>query len=242
MSYWLGIDVGSTFIVAAICREEAGRRALPEVVPLGGRSAFISSVVHLGPDGQVVVGEAAERRAVTDPDRVVREFQRHIGDEVPMVIGGVSHSASRSRIRPTGPHTRSRPWQMRRVRLICRRSCSALSRRRQQPATRSSSGSTPAAPSRSMTSVATPLMRLWCVRPIPGRAPGLVSQKGSHDWAARTSTTPCSDTSSPQSPPWANRNRMPPPRSRRPLGACAASRCVGGSAPTPKKPSRPPPR
>jgi molecular chaperone DnaK len=41
----------------------------------------------------VVVGEAAERRAGTDPDRVVREFMRRIGDEVPMVIGGVSHSA-----------------------------------------------------------------------------------------------------------------------------------------------------
>jgi molecular chaperone DnaK (HSP70) len=94
MSYWLGIDVGSAFTVAAICREESGRRALPEVVPLGGRSAFVSSVVYLGPDGQVVVGEAAERRAVTDPDRVVREFKRRVGDGVPMVLGGVSQSAS----------------------------------------------------------------------------------------------------------------------------------------------------
>ncbi|MGH7749581.1 MAG: Hsp70 family protein, partial [Candidatus Dormibacteria bacterium] len=51
------------------------------------------SVVYLAPDGQVVVGEAAERRAATDADRVVREFKRRIGDEVPMVIGEVSHSA-----------------------------------------------------------------------------------------------------------------------------------------------------
>jgi actin-like ATPase involved in cell morphogenesis len=94
MRYWLGIDVGSAFTVAAICREDAGRRALPEVVPLGGRSALVSSVVYLGPDGQVIVGEAAERRAATDPDRVVREFKRRIGAEVPMVIAGVSHSAS----------------------------------------------------------------------------------------------------------------------------------------------------
>ncbi|MGH3899561.1 MAG: Hsp70 family protein, partial [Pseudonocardiaceae bacterium] len=94
MSYWLGIDVGTTFTAAAICREESGRRPLPEVVPLGSRSAAVSSVVYLGKDGQVVVGEAAERRAVTDSDRVVREFKRRIGDEVPMVIGGVSHSAS----------------------------------------------------------------------------------------------------------------------------------------------------
>jgi molecular chaperone DnaK len=93
MSYWLGVDVGSTFTAAAICRVEAGHRALPEVVPLGTRSTAVSSVVYLGRDGEVIVGEAAERRAVTHPDRVVREFKRRIGDEVPMVIGGVPHSA-----------------------------------------------------------------------------------------------------------------------------------------------------
>ncbi|PZS39759.1 MAG: Hsp70 family protein, partial [Pseudonocardiales bacterium] len=79
MSYWLGVDVGSTFTAAAICRVEVGRRAVPEVVPLGTRSNAVSSVVYLGPDGEVIVGEAAERRAVTLPDRVVREFKRRIG-------------------------------------------------------------------------------------------------------------------------------------------------------------------
>ncbi len=93
MSYWLGVDVGSTFTAAAICRVQAGHRALPEVVPLGTRSTAVSSVVYLGQDGEVIVGEAAERRAVTHPDRVVREFKRRIGDEVPMVIGGTPHSA-----------------------------------------------------------------------------------------------------------------------------------------------------
>ncbi|MGH3781791.1 MAG: Hsp70 family protein [Pseudonocardiaceae bacterium] len=93
MSYWLGVDVGSTFTAAAICRVEAGHRALPEVVPLGTRSTAVSSVVYLGGDGEVIVGEAAERRAVTHPDRVVREFKRRIGDEVPMVIGGAPYSA-----------------------------------------------------------------------------------------------------------------------------------------------------
>ncbi len=93
MGYWLGIDVGTTFTAAALCRQEPGRRALPEVVALGTRSTAVSSVVYLGEDGQVVVGEAAERRAHTHPERVVREFKRRIGDEVPMVIGGVPHSA-----------------------------------------------------------------------------------------------------------------------------------------------------
>lgn len=93
MGYWLGIDVGSTFTAAAICRVEGGRRALPEVVPLGSRGTAVSSVLYLGAEGQVVVGEAAERRAVTNPNQVVREFKRRIGDEVPMVIGGVPHRA-----------------------------------------------------------------------------------------------------------------------------------------------------
>ena len=93
MRYWLGIDLGTTFTAAAICREEAGRCALPEVIPLGTRSTAVSSVVYLAPDGQVVVGEAAERRALTQPEQVVREFKRRIGDEVPMVIGGLPHSA-----------------------------------------------------------------------------------------------------------------------------------------------------
>ncbi len=77
MSYWLGIDVGSTVTTAALCREQAGQQAQLEVISLGARSASVPSVVYLGSDGEVVVGEAAERRAATDPDRVVRDATRH---------------------------------------------------------------------------------------------------------------------------------------------------------------------
>lgn len=93
MNYWLGIDVGTTFITAAICREVAGGHTPPEVVALGSHSAELRSVVYLGHDGQVLVGDAAERRAAAEPDRVVRELKRYLGDEVPMLIGGVPHSA-----------------------------------------------------------------------------------------------------------------------------------------------------
>jgi actin-like ATPase involved in cell morphogenesis len=47
-------------------------------------------VVYLGEDGGVVVGEAAERRAIDRPDRVVREFKRRIGDETPIIVGDLS--------------------------------------------------------------------------------------------------------------------------------------------------------
>ncbi len=88
MGYQLGIDVGTTYTAAAVCRSAGRRWVEPEVVTLGTRGATVPSVLFIAPNGAVVVGEAAERRALTDPDRVVREFKRRIGDPTPIVIGG----------------------------------------------------------------------------------------------------------------------------------------------------------
>jgi molecular chaperone DnaK len=88
MAYQLGIDLGTTFTCAAVCRSSDRRWAEPEVVTLGSRGATVPSVIFLGADGSVVVGEAAERRALTDPDRVVREFKRRIGDPTPVMVAG----------------------------------------------------------------------------------------------------------------------------------------------------------
>ncbi|MGQ0576235.1 MAG: Hsp70 family protein [Pseudonocardia sp.] len=85
MTYLLGIDVGTTRTAAAICRPGA-REA--EIVNLGDRSSAVPSVLYLATDGSVLVGDAAERRAVTDPDRVVREFKRRIGDPTPLNVAG----------------------------------------------------------------------------------------------------------------------------------------------------------
>jgi actin-like ATPase involved in cell morphogenesis len=41
----------------------------------------------------VLVGDAAERRAVTDPSGVAREFKRRIGDETPILLGDGGHTA-----------------------------------------------------------------------------------------------------------------------------------------------------
>ncbi|MBN9102142.1 MAG: Hsp70 family protein [Pseudonocardia sp.] len=87
MSYLLGIDVGTTRTAAAISRA-GGRPGDIEVVNLGDRSSAVPSVLFLGSDGAVVVGDAAERRAATDPDHVVREFKRRIGDPTPVLVGG----------------------------------------------------------------------------------------------------------------------------------------------------------
>ena len=82
--YTLGIDLGTTYSAVAVF--EDGR---PQVFDLGERSPQIPSVVAVKPDGEVLVGEAAERRSVTDPTRTAREFKRRLGDPTPLVLGGV---------------------------------------------------------------------------------------------------------------------------------------------------------
>jgi molecular chaperone DnaK len=88
MSYQLGVDLGTTYTAAAIHRD--GRA---EIFPLGSRSATMPSVVLLREDGSVLTGEPAARRALTEPERVAREFKRRIGDTTPILLGGSPYSA-----------------------------------------------------------------------------------------------------------------------------------------------------
>ena len=88
MSYQVGVDLGATFTAAATCR--TGRA---DVVAFGPRSTFLSSVAYVHPDGSLVLGEGAEQRALTEPDRVARQFTRRVGDGTPLRLGGVSMTA-----------------------------------------------------------------------------------------------------------------------------------------------------
>ncbi|HEU0127554.1 MAG TPA: Hsp70 family protein, partial [Pseudonocardiaceae bacterium] len=90
MSYALGVDVGTSFTAAAIWRRDEDKT---EAVALGSRMPSVPSVLFVGADGSVLVGEAAERRALTDPDHVVREFKRRIGDDTPLFVGGRPYAA-----------------------------------------------------------------------------------------------------------------------------------------------------
>jgi molecular chaperone DnaK len=85
--YDLAIDVGTTWTAAAIARD--GR---VETVQLGTRRQAIPSVVCLT-DERLLVGEPAARRAVSDPQRVAREFKRRVGDPTPLLLGGTPMSA-----------------------------------------------------------------------------------------------------------------------------------------------------
>jgi actin-like ATPase involved in cell morphogenesis len=86
--YALGIDLGTTFTAAATLRD---RHA--EIASLGSRAAAIPSVVLLREDETFVTGETANRRGLTEPHRVAREFKRRLGDTTPILLGGVPYSA-----------------------------------------------------------------------------------------------------------------------------------------------------
>ena len=88
MGYRLGVDLGTTYTAAAVNVD--GR---VEMLGLGIRAMQVPSVVFVRPDGEIVVGEAAEQQGAADPSRVVREFKRRIGDSVPLVVGGSPFSA-----------------------------------------------------------------------------------------------------------------------------------------------------
>ncbi len=90
MGYSLGIDLGTTFTAAAVALD--GRT---EVVSLGNHAATIPSVVFLRDDGDVIVGDVAQRRGQQEPDRFAREFKRRFGDSTPIMLGHTPYSAER---------------------------------------------------------------------------------------------------------------------------------------------------
>jgi len=90
MSYVLGIDLGTTYTAAAVSRD--GR---PEMITLGERAPSVPSVIYVGPGDEVLVGHAAERRALTEPERVAREFKRRFGDPTPILLGEATYSVER---------------------------------------------------------------------------------------------------------------------------------------------------
>ncbi|MGY1590823.1 Hsp70 family protein [Geodermatophilus sp. SYSU D00708] len=86
MDYSLGVDLGTTCVAAAVAR--AGR---VDMVPLGDRSVVIPSTVYVRDDGWLVTGDAAARRAVSNPDRVASEIKRRLGDPTPLMLGGSAY-------------------------------------------------------------------------------------------------------------------------------------------------------
>jgi molecular chaperone DnaK (HSP70) len=89
VTYSLGVHVGTTSVAAAVAQ---GTRA--EMVGLGDRTVAAAAAVYLRPDGLLIVGDPAARRHHLDPERVVREVRRRLGDPTPILLGGVGFDAS----------------------------------------------------------------------------------------------------------------------------------------------------
>lgn len=89
MSYTLGLDLGTTSSAAAINDGSTVR-----MLSVDHSAAVIPSVVHLDAEGEILVGSAAERRAISDPGGVAREFKRRFGDPQPLILSGTPVAAN----------------------------------------------------------------------------------------------------------------------------------------------------
>ncbi|MCU1659995.1 MAG: hypothetical protein JWR58_60 [Pseudonocardia sp.] len=86
MTYSLGVDLGTTYVAAAIARPTG-----VEMFTLGDRTVVTPAVVYLCEDGSLITGDAANRRAVTRPYLVGREFKRRLGDPTPLMLSSVPY-------------------------------------------------------------------------------------------------------------------------------------------------------
>ncbi|WP_156756610.1 Hsp70 family protein [Actinokineospora pegani] len=93
MPYVLGIDVGRSRGVAAVCRRTPHGHTPPEVVPVDGGAPWFPAVLFVGGDGDVVLGRAALRRAAAEPDRLARNPLDRVGDDAAVLLGGELYPA-----------------------------------------------------------------------------------------------------------------------------------------------------
>src|ERR1700675_3018039 len=72
----VGIDLGTTNSLVAYTDPQTGQ---PKCIPGPYGSTLCPSVVSLDPDGSVIVGEAARRRLLTQPERTIYSVKRLMG-------------------------------------------------------------------------------------------------------------------------------------------------------------------
>ena len=84
MAYRLGIDLGTTNLVAAISVDGAPA----QLVGLGTHAPQTRSVLYLGEDGRFLVGDAAAAHETDDPSRLIIDPRRQLGTDKTLVVGG----------------------------------------------------------------------------------------------------------------------------------------------------------
>lgn len=88
--YALAVDVGTSRTAAAIARTEKNEAITASAVPLGRRGDNVATVAFVTDDGDLLFADTAERRGLAQPGRLIREYKRAIGDDVPISVGGRS--------------------------------------------------------------------------------------------------------------------------------------------------------
>ncbi|HEY4818903.1 MAG TPA: molecular chaperone DnaK [Candidatus Acidoferrum sp.] len=76
MARTVGIDLGTTNSLVAYVDPQTGE---PKCIPGPSGSTLCPSVVSLDPDGSIIVGEPAQRRLLTQPERTVYSVKRLMG-------------------------------------------------------------------------------------------------------------------------------------------------------------------
>jgi molecular chaperone DnaK len=82
--YFLAIDIGTSRTSAATARWAPDGSLIAAPFALG-RASDNAPTVAFAADGELLFGDAAERRGATQPDRLIREFKRRVGDDVPIL-------------------------------------------------------------------------------------------------------------------------------------------------------------
>jgi molecular chaperone DnaK len=88
MAKAVGIDLGTTNSVVSVL--EGGE---PTVIPNAEGNRVTPSVVAFTTTGEVLVGEAAKRQAITNADRTIRSVKRHMGTDWTIEIDGKKYTA-----------------------------------------------------------------------------------------------------------------------------------------------------
>ena len=83
MSKVIGIDLGTTNSCVSVVEND-----MPVIVPSSTGVMTTPSIVAFTKNGERLVGEAARRQAVTNPDRTISSVKRHMGQEWSTRIDG----------------------------------------------------------------------------------------------------------------------------------------------------------
>ncbi len=82
----IGIDLGTTNSCVSVVENDA-----PVIIPTSSGSRTTPSIVAFTKNGERLVGEAAKRQAVTNPDRTICSVKRHMGTNWSTRIDGTEY-------------------------------------------------------------------------------------------------------------------------------------------------------